>query len=167
MTAPKKLLKNFPLAKPTAQDLAEHRGFLDWFRLHHQPRYTASLWIPRISQSGYVLTANNRAKVGFSNGGIAEMVYLHPQSHSWFAINLTGSHHTKQWREGSIPDENFRFHRRYCFNLKYRLAYWKEQIPGLIDYLGCASDIRLIASLTVILEYNEGKNLKFSKKKNG
>lgn len=158
MTEKKKSLKDFPVRKATARDLAEHAAYLAWFRMHHHPRYTEGIrYGPYLSKGpgrGHILRANNKAGIGFpANHGILDLCYLHPEaSGSWFHIDLDRSP-TKQWREGGIPDKDFAFHRKHMHRLIYRIAYWRDNLPGLFDYLGCAADLRFIAKVTLALNY--------------
>lgn len=154
MSAPKKRIKDFPLGKPLQRDLIEHRSFYDWWRIEHSPRFTQSIYIPNFPLHGHVLTAHNKSKIGFTlHNDLVELIYLHPETTSWFHINLNGHHTIKDWREGAIDDDTFRFHRRNQQRLRYRLAYWRMNLPNLTEYLGCQSDLRLITRFTLALNY--------------
>lgn len=160
MSAKPKPLSAFPLGKATDRDYEDHTFFLAWLRLNHKPRYTeATRFAAGMKPSpAYVFTAHNRAKIGFSTGKITELVYLHPESPSWFHIDIKTSG-IRIWREGGLPDDEFRFARRWHYALAYRLVFWRINLPNLLDYLGCASDLRLITTLTVILNYKSARLL--------
>jgi hypothetical protein len=152
-------LRHFPLGQSTAKDVDEHQTFLAWIRLHYKPRFTmATRWAkPRLNNS-YVFYANNGAKIGFADNPILELVYLHPESKSWFHIDLQQSA-IKNWRSGDLPDDEFKFARRWMHTLPFRLMYWRLNLPDLLEYLGCSSDLRLITTLTVILNYKPASRI--------
>lgn len=159
MSEKKKFLKDFPARKANAGDVAQHAAYLAWFRMTLQPRYTEGIRYGfgvsiRHTSRGYILRANNQAAIGFpATPGILDLCYLHPESHgAWFHIDLVRSP-IKQWREGGISDKAFAFHRKHMPLLFYRLHYWRENIPPLMDYLGCAGDLRFVAKVTLALNY--------------
>ena len=152
MSEKPKTLSSFPLGKLTPKGTEDYHAFLAWLRLNHKPRYTEANRYS-LKRAAYVFTANNQAKIGFSVKSPTELVYLHPEAPaSWFQIDINESA-TKGWREGAVPESEFKFTRRYLFALPFRLAFWRLNLPGLLDYLGCASDIRLVTTLTVVLNY--------------
>jgi hypothetical protein len=153
-----KRLSDFPERKATARDLAEHAAFFGWYRATFQPRYTEGIRFSNnvtrhTTRNGYILRANNQAAIGFANTGILDLYYYHPQAHgSWFHIDL-GKSAVKNWKEGAISDKEFAFHRRNTYRLAYRIAYWQANPPGLLDYLGCAGDLRFVTKITLLLNY--------------
>jgi hypothetical protein len=158
MSEKKKTLKDFPAGKPCARDLQEHAAFRAWFRMTLHPLYTMGIRYGRHlnkgTGTGYILRANNQAAIGFpTTQGILDLCYLHPQAHgSWFHIDIENSP-VKTWREGAITDKDFAFHRKHRHRLAYRLLFWKENLPNLLHYLGCAADIRFVSKLTLALNY--------------
>jgi len=155
MSKKPKTLSSFPLGKLTPKGTEDYHAFLAWLRLNHKPRYTEATRfdLKRAPSPAYVFTAHNQAKIGFTTKTPTELCYLHPEAPaSWFHIDINKSA-TKGWREGAVPESEFKFTRRYLFALPFRLAFWRLNLPGLLDYLGCASDLRLVTTLTVVLNY--------------
>lgn len=138
--------------KFTAQDRQEHGEFLMWFRLNFSPRVT--LAIPgRGTRTGYTIQANNGARIGLSMGstGGVDLFYHIPQG-PFTMIDLDRSGH-KSFREGRLNEEDWNYIRKHHHRLELKMLFWKANVPHLMEFLGCRSDLRFIAKLTLIFDY--------------
>lgn len=136
------------MSKPTARDKAQHRAFYEWVKSTFPTRYTMSQ-----NFTGIYLASGS---IGFSfpMDGVTDLYHQCREfdTRHWIKLDLHTSHKAAL-KVGNISDKEFARYQRIRNTLGYRLIFWKANLTELIEYTGITGDIRQLAQLAVILDY--------------
>lgn len=146
----------------TATELSRHAAFYEWFTTTFPTRYTLGMTIHRNKESqGY----NNPRTRTITGGKIGLHFSEDDGSHLFYqsADSITGGWiqlfpHTGLLRSPPLTGDKQPVARlalrRHPDSLARRLAYWRETQPFLVERTGIARDLRQLAQLAVILNYD-------------
>ena len=141
-------LPTHAVSKPTARDKTQHRAFYEWMKATFPTRYTMSQNFTGLYLQG--------GSIGFSfpMDGVTDLYHQVREfdTRHWTKLDLHTSHKAAH-KAGQITDKEIARYQRIRHTLGYRLVFWKANLTKLINYCDIQSDIRQIAQLAVILDY--------------
>lgn len=136
------------MSQPTPRDKAQHRAFYEWVKASVPTRYTRSQDFTGLYLQG--------ANIGFSfpMEGVVDLYHTARSYdvHQWIKLDMHNSHLAAR-KSLKITAEEFKQYQRHRHTLAYRLGFWKANRPELAEYCGITTDIRQLAQLAVILDY--------------
>lgn len=134
----------YPLSK---KDKADHRAFYDWIKSSFSHTY--------LSSQNFTGLALRQGGIGFSfplDGTVHLSYYLRPPFSQWHRFNIL--HVLDKFREENNMDpETYTTNRKQSNSLQYRIDFWKTSMPLIIEEMGEGDNLRLIAQIAVILDY--------------
>lgn len=130
--------------KVSEADRLEHRAFYEWITANFSTRYAM----------GKNFTGRHFPNIGFGFpiNGIVRMAHRSDKDHFWFTMDLREAA-TKRALDGTLSDSALKHAIKHADNLRMNLLFWKENIPGLIDFHSIGHDLRQITALTLVLNY--------------